>query len=323
MSKVATPPSASTAVFKIHSNGAVKAYTRKNDAIGGEDYFIEGIASSNVRDRHGDTITAQGQAQMLEAAKGLTMFLNHEYNVPEDVLGTCEESTLEASGDVIDLAIRCKLAQSSKRAMDCWKLIQADKVKLGVSIGGQLTEFEVDEENDDGSSWCPPLIIDGINLLEISLCGVPANPRSYTRDFVSEISRGFMRSAARSPQVRGMLRKTLLGNDEPFDDLRDADAVNDALATAEAAGANPDVTKMRSAEREKVGMALGHVQAAMTHGACTDAMTHMQSAQDCLQSILPETDDPAVDDVDAKAADDMMTLLELDDATKAALREAK
>ncbi len=212
MTTTTTAPKQAT--FKIHSNGKVKAYVRK-DAAGVDQYFIEGIASSNVRDRQGDTITAQAQAQMLEQAKGLTMFLNHSYDVPEDVLGTCEESSLETNGDIVDLTIRCKVAASNPRAMKSWQLIEQDEVTLGLSIGGGLTEYEVDNENDDGESWCPPLIINGINLFEISLCGVPANPRAYTRDFVSQISRGFMRSVARNPEVRELVRKALSKSDAP------------------------------------------------------------------------------------------------------------
>lgn len=228
-------PAEKIATFKIHSNGAVKAITRKNAATGADEYFVEGIASSNVRDRHGDTITAQAQTQMLEQAKGLVMFLNHSYDVPEDVFGTCEESGLETHGDIVDLVIRCRVAQTNPRAMKSWQLIKQDEITLGFSIGGNLTEYSVDEENDDGSSWCPPLIVDGIDLFEISLCGVPANPRSYTRDFVSQIARGFMRSAARSPEVRELVRKTLLSNGKPDPEIAKLlDATNDGGASGEA-----------------------------------------------------------------------------------------
>ena len=34
-----------------------------------------------------------------------------------------------------------------------------------------------------------PLIINGLELLEISLCGIPANPRAYTRSFIEDIAR--------------------------------------------------------------------------------------------------------------------------------------
>jgi HK97 family phage prohead protease len=231
------------ATFKIHSNGAVKAYKRQNPSTGAEEYIIEGVASSNVRDRHGDTITERAQHSMLRQAQGLTMFMNHSYKVPEDVLGTCEYSTLERNGDILDLVTRCNVAQTNPRAMDCWRLINEDKIKLGQSIGGNITESQVDEENDDGESWCPPLIIDDIELLEISLCGIPANPRAYTRDFVSQMARGYMRSATRSPKVRELVRKALSGKAHDADldailerALASDDPVKSALAAIDESG---------------------------------------------------------------------------------------
>lgn len=198
--------------FNIHT-GAASAYVTK-DATGAVDsHYLKGVASSNVRDRMGDVITAQAQAQMLSQAKGLTMFMNHSYNVPEDVLGTCEDSSLETQGDVVDLVINLKVAKSNERAMKAWKLVNDDKVTLGFSIGGALTDAEVDTEND-GDGMFPPLIINGLDLREISLCGIPANPRSYTRSFVEEIAKGSFKTAVRSKSALAVLTKSLLGEDE-------------------------------------------------------------------------------------------------------------
>jgi HK97 family phage prohead protease len=210
---VKKPPSADVRRdFKVHSNAGLKAITR-DLGEGKQALYLEGTASSTVRDRHGDTITSVAQAQMLEKARGLTMWLNHDYNVPEDILGTCEESELKSvqdaeGNDILDLVIRCKVDQENPRALKAWKHVNGG-TQLGFSIGGAITECEVDEENDDGSSWCPPLIINGLDLYEISLVGIPANPRSYTRNFVQEMSRGFMRNAARNPDVRKHLRRAL------------------------------------------------------------------------------------------------------------------
>ena len=196
--------------FKIHSLGAMKAF-KANAPDGSPAMYLEGIASSTVRDRHGDTITANAQAQMLEAAKGLTMWLNHSYDVPEDILGTCEESSLvsgtDQGSDCLDLTIRCKIDANNPRAVKTWQHVNGG-TQLGFSIGGEITQFEFDEENDDGSSWCPPMIIDGLALYEISCVGIPANPRAYTRTFVEEMSRGMMRTVARDKSVRDIVMKT-------------------------------------------------------------------------------------------------------------------
>ncbi|HET9029258.1 MAG TPA: HK97 family phage prohead protease [Candidatus Aquilonibacter sp.] len=205
------PPPEVRRDFKVHSNAALKAV--RKDVGGREVKYLEGIASSTVRDRHGDTITPNAQAMMLEKARRLTMWLNHSYDVPEDILGTCEESELRAStdadgSDILDLVIRCHVDEENPRALKAWKHVEGG-TQLGFSIGGAITDCEIDEENDDGTSWCPPLIINGLDLYEISLVGIPANPRSYTRNFVQEMSRGFMRNATRSEEVRKSLRNAL------------------------------------------------------------------------------------------------------------------
>lgn len=302
MSQVLVPPSADVRRdFKIHSNGAIKAIKRDVDGV--STMFLEGTASSTVRDRHGDTITAKGQAMMLEKAQRLTMWLNHSYNVPEDILGTCEESELVAGkgddgSDLLDLAIRCKIESTNPRAVKAWQAVE-NGTQLGFSIGGAITECEVDEENDDGSSWCPPLIIDGIDLYEISLVGIPANPRAYTRDFVQEMSRGFMRNASRNPEVRKHLRNALpalrANATESEPDARVVEAPADVQAEK----------KLEPGEQSKVALAIGHLSEALAHGACADVEDCVKSAHEVLASLLspgddvPDGDEPTVpnDDV--------------------------
>lgn len=232
--------------FKIHSLGGMKALTVKDVSGAGPDtMYLQGTASSTVRDRHGDTITAGAQAMMLEAAQGMTMWLNHSYDVPEDILGTCEESTLVAAtdkdgADCLDLNIRCKIDANNPRAVKTWQHISGG-TQLGFSIGGEITAFDFDNENDDGSSWCPPMIINGLELYEISCVGIPANPRAYTRTFVEEMSRGLMRSVARDKNVRDVVMKT-------YSDRRKA-AAADVLES----GATFDLTALSAGTLQSSG----------------------------------------------------------------------
>jgi phage head maturation protease len=236
---------------------AWKVKATADDGTVTELLYLSGVASSSVRDRQGDTITAQCQADMLEQLQAgigrdghrLTMFLNHDYDVPEDVLGNVNESRLTASAPadgedaVIDLEIVCRVTSENPRAVMAWKIVN-DGISLGFSVGGSLTEYEVDDENDDGESWCPPLLINGMALWEISLCGIPANPRAYTeqlktasaqtrlaalaaahrfmreigvddeapepsRNWARDARRGLVRRATRSKEVRDTLREVL------------------------------------------------------------------------------------------------------------------
>jgi|GEM_PF-4719527 len=275
MPKATTAPhAAGKATFKFFT-GKVKAFIAK-DLAGEEQYYIEGIASSSVRDRHGDTITAQAQAQMLEQAKGLTMFGNHDYDVPEDVYGVCEESHLEASADIVDLAIRMRVAKSNPRAMQCWDLINKDGVTLAFSIGGGITEAEIDEENDDGYSWFPPLIINGIELYEISLVGIPANPRAYTRSFLEDIARGTFKSMTRDEAVRAVLLKKL-----------GFASVEEAPPSAEAVAADATATpEVEAAETP----AEARVEASTNEGLVLAVNVDTSQARDEIAALAAELD---------------------------------
>jgi HK97 family phage prohead protease len=229
--------------------GAVKAYTRKSADNTTDEKIIEGIASSNQRDRYGDTMTVSCLSSMLQQCQKLTMFGNHDYDVPECVYGKCGESTLETDGDKITMAIKMVIAESNPRAVKSWELIAKDGVTLAFSVGGIITDAEVDVENDDGSSWWPPLLINDMELLEISLCGIPANRESYTRSFLEDIKKSAFKVAMRDPGVQlAFLRsigvKSVAGE---FADLRDAETVNAEIAAKgvllEKDGTNGDGSK--------------------------------------------------------------------------------
>lgn len=174
--------------FKFFT-GTLKAYEVEK-AGGGKDLFLEGVASSTVIDRQGDRIASSAQNQMLESARGMTMFLNHEYTVPDDVFGTCEESYLKSSidleqGECIDLCIRVRIEQESERAVKCWKMVK-NGTKLGFSIGGQVAAW-VTEDGPNGKD--STFVITGINLFEISCVGIPANQRAQIADVVAKSAR--------------------------------------------------------------------------------------------------------------------------------------
>jgi HK97 family phage prohead protease len=168
---------------------ALKAFTVEKDD-GRKDHYLEGVASSTVVDRMGDRIAESAQQQMLQDARGITMFLNHEYSVPDDVFGTCEESFLRPGvdaeqGECFDLVIRVRIEQESERAMKCWRMVQ-NGTKLGFSIGGQVESWETQPNPKKGGSDI--FTITGIRLYEISCVGIPANQRALV-DVVSKALR--------------------------------------------------------------------------------------------------------------------------------------
>lgn len=207
--------------------GAVKAFTR-DAPDGSKRYLIEGTASSSVEDLYGDTLTERCQASMLAQANGLTMWLNHSYDVPEDIAGTCIEPQLQnaAAEDgtrCIDLKITLEIDPENPRAFKSWQHVNRG-TKLAFSIGGFFIDYELVFEDED--DWWGHFIVDDVLLLEISLVGIPANPRAYTKTFenaraaVVSKAEEIVRAARDEPlaERRLMIRKSfgLAPREEPI-----------------------------------------------------------------------------------------------------------
>ena len=161
--------------FKIHT-GLLKAYRSPDGKK-----RLRTTASSSVKDLQGDTILPEAIKSAAEQARGnLTIFLNHEYKVPEDVLGSTEaaevlERGLDAEGHpVYDLDLDILVNESNPRAGATFDAIEAG-VKLGTSIGALIPKGGA-TKNKDGS-----YIIADLLLLEASIVGIPANPRSWVQ----------------------------------------------------------------------------------------------------------------------------------------------
>jgi len=145
-----------------------------------EGMSLNGVASSSVKDLHGDTILESAIRDMEQQARqGLTIFLNHEYKVPEDVAGSSTDARVVQRGidskgsPVWDLDLDIDINDTNPRAVDAWRAIKKKGTKLGLSIGANIPDGGW-ERDDDGH-----YVISHVNLLETSIVGIPANPRSW------------------------------------------------------------------------------------------------------------------------------------------------
>lgn len=154
-----------TTEFKIYS-GALKAF---ESADGRK--RLKTTASSTIKDLSGDRMTDKAIQKMAASAEGMTIFLNHSYDVPEDVFGTVKGVTVEERGEYRDLDFEIELAEGSDRAEKTYKYIQ-NGTKLGTSIGAVILDGY---KGDDG------YVFDDVALLEASIVGIPANPRSWVQ----------------------------------------------------------------------------------------------------------------------------------------------
>lgn len=140
---------------------------------------LHGIASSTTKDLHGDTMSPSAIEDMETAANNnLTIFLNHSYEVPEDVAGSVEAARMKTRGvsDLgdpnHDLDMDILINDANPRAVQAFEAIERG-TKLGLSIGALIPEGGARKEK--GGAY----VIDHIQLLETSLVGIPANPRSW------------------------------------------------------------------------------------------------------------------------------------------------
>lgn len=146
---------------------------------------LHGVASSTIKDRHGDTITSSALMDMERSAnENLTIFLNHKYEVPEDVAGYVESASIRShpsDPDIRDLALDIVINETNERAIKAWEAIQAG-TKLGLSIGAKIPDGGATRDRATGA-----FLIEHVELLETSLVGVPANPRSWVEYAVKSL----------------------------------------------------------------------------------------------------------------------------------------
>jgi hypothetical protein len=144
---------------------------------------IEGISSSTLRDGHGDEITLKALEKMAKQAVGMTVWLNHRYEVPDDVFGTITRARVQDSGErdpktglpIWDLLCGMDVDEDNDKAVKTHNMIQKGR-KLGISVGAMLPE------NGEGvakSKTGGRYVLDDLDLVEMSLVGVPANPRCW------------------------------------------------------------------------------------------------------------------------------------------------
>jgi starvation-inducible DNA-binding protein len=175
--------------FKLFT-GTLKAYETESG-----DRFVSGTTSSTIRDLHGDAMAMSALKSMEETAKqNMTVFLNHNYNVPEDLFGSATDARIvkrideETGEEVYDLDIDVKVCPEDEnpQAMQAYRAIKRG-VKLGLSIGARVEH--ADKKRDD-KSGVDTYIINKVRLLEASVVGIPANQRSYLHNAVKSLRSG-------------------------------------------------------------------------------------------------------------------------------------
>ena len=172
--------------FKVYTN-ALKAFEAPNG-----DFIVSGTTSSTIRDLHGDEMTLNALHSMADTARqNMTIFLNHNYNVPEDLFGSVTDARVvkrfdaENGAEVYDLDIDVLVCKEDENpeAMRAYKAIKRG-VKLGLSIGARVDRVSKRKDSKTGED---SYVIDSVKLMEASVVGIPANQRSYLQNAVKSL----------------------------------------------------------------------------------------------------------------------------------------
>lgn len=146
--------------FKIYAS-----ISKSNELNEDGTLTLEGIASTTNTDLQGDVVSQQALESMKEHATKLNIHANHNYDLFDGVIGHIIE-VLDSDNNTLKIkfVILAEYAERIKSMLDLG-------IKLGLSIGGDVTDWKEQETPDGGFVW----IIEDIILFEISLTPMPAN----------------------------------------------------------------------------------------------------------------------------------------------------
>ena len=181
--------------FKLYAPPIKKSYELNTDGT----LTIEGIASTSSKDLQGDIVLPSAiksmKQQLLTSNKNLHG--DHEYRLKGIIGAITEVLDSDENSLKIKAIIRSKFAPEIKEMLDIG-------INLGLSIGGKIKEHT---QTNDG--W----EIKDINLLEISLTGMPANWDTFGTIIASD---GMVHSKCLNGACH-VIRKTLMEDEDLSD----------------------------------------------------------------------------------------------------------
>src|SRR5579885_3286141 len=139
--------------------------------------ILTAVASSTEQDLQGDTMAVTALMDMCEVPIGQSVFLNHNYTLPDSYFGkTVTSPVLLSESGVTDLhtAYGVFIDPDNKNhpAHKTYDQITKFGARHGVSGGFMITQYSYDGDTDD---WFAPIIIERVRKLEDSIVGIPAS----------------------------------------------------------------------------------------------------------------------------------------------------
>ena len=152
-----------------------KMYLPIEKSVDGQDLF-GGIASSSAIDRDGDIMSPEALAKgAMDLMANSTVFFNHKHD--QLAVGKVVKSWVEGG------TLRVNIKPSKAKGVEDIITQINEGVLKSFSIGGKITETKM--------QWDEQLkkdvrVVKGVNLYEVSVVGIPANPDASITSYLSK-----------------------------------------------------------------------------------------------------------------------------------------
>jgi hypothetical protein len=163
--------------FKFFSD--IELFEQK-DASGASVKRFKLTASSNGVDLVGDVMSRKSLDSMKASAPGTTVFLNHQYSVPEDVFGRVQKADLVKrsmmpEGGSVPEEMLCLDFEGDVEVENPRAVKTVGYMERGTKLGASVTVLILDRSDaKDGTR-----IIEDVKYLEVSIVGIPCNRQSW------------------------------------------------------------------------------------------------------------------------------------------------
>ena len=167
-----------------------------------DEWIIRGYAATNDLDRQGDVITFSAMKAAAEDLKSnTTVFYEHKHDQPP--IGKVLDAGVDDNGLWVEVMV-------SKTRPDIWQLIQ-EGILSKFSIGGKVATSKKEIDKVTGKEFN---LITGMDLFEVSIVGLPANPQAT---FSAEKS--ILQSIHKAYERKEKLQN-IVGGEKPMADLK-------------------------------------------------------------------------------------------------------
>ena len=150
---------------------------------GKKSYFVQGVGSTISKDRQGERLSEKALAQLEEIAttKRIPVFSQHNHSW-ENTMGYISNSVVKDGEWLVDIALEAP-DFNEKTALLIHK--KEHGTPIGLSIGGRVLKDYIDKADNSMMR-----VIDDLELLELSIVGIPANPQGSVISYIAKSLEG-------------------------------------------------------------------------------------------------------------------------------------